>query len=124
MIASTKVTFRTEEAPPEVLDLEWNRLKPIDQFDELTAVIFDLETQEKASESNIQVPTLESLEKWLDYVEEGEVSGNESEGSEDSTANDLSIVKQFVKWWIGDEYGYSEVISIVITNFNSLFQFY
>jgi hypothetical protein len=80
MIEATLTRFRTEEPPPEVLELEWNRLKPIDQFDELAAVVFDLETQEKARADGLQIPTVDSLEKWLDAVEEGEeLSGNESE---------------------------------------------
>lgn len=79
MIEATLTRFRTEELPPEVLELEWNRLKPIDQFDELAAVIFDLESQEKARADGLQIPTIDALEKWLETVEEGELSGNESE---------------------------------------------
>jgi hypothetical protein len=79
MIKATVIRFRTEDPPPEVLDLEWNRLKPIDQYDELAAVVFDLATQEKAKEIGLQIPSIESLEKWLDVIEEGELSGNESE---------------------------------------------
>jgi hypothetical protein len=81
MIEATRTRFRTEEPPPEVLELEWNRLKPIDQYDELAAAVFDVETQEKAQADGLQIPTIDSLEKWLDAVEEedGEGSGNESE---------------------------------------------
>lgn len=79
MIAATITRFRTEEPPPEVLDLEWNRLKPIDQYDELAAVIFDLDTQEKARAQGLRIPTIDSLEKWLDCVESGDLSGNESD---------------------------------------------
>jgi hypothetical protein len=79
MIRETQTQFQTEEAPPEVLDIEWNRLKPMDQFDELAAVIFDIDTQIKANQVGLKIPNLDSLEKWLDAIEEGELSGNESE---------------------------------------------
>lgn len=79
MIAATVTRFRTEEPPPEVLDLEWNRLKPIDQYDELAAVIFDLPTQEIARTQGLRIPSIESLEKWLDSIESDELSGNESD---------------------------------------------
>jgi hypothetical protein len=91
MIKATVTRFRTEHPPPEVLDLEWNRLKPIDQYDELAAVVFDLATQEKAKQNGLQIPTIESLEKWLDVMEEGELSGNESE------VNDSSFLLTYIR---------------------------
>lgn len=122
-VQATEQRFRTEDDPPEILELEWGRMDVESRHDELLAARFDLNVQQAAKEAGIQIPTADMLEVWLDGQEESnqekdgsdeEGSGSEEDDAEESDSEEgaaKKVVGDFAQWWTdGDEvYGYSKV---------------
>ena len=77
-IENTLQRFRTVDAPPEILDLEWSRMDCESRYDELLAARYDTGVQKAAIAAGIKIPTPEMLEEWLD---EQDLSGSEEDVS-------------------------------------------
>ncbi|CAE7468898.1 unnamed protein product, partial [Symbiodinium microadriaticum] len=116
-IELTQQRFRTVDSPPEILDLEWNRLDSESRFDELLAAIYDTSVQKAAKAAGIELPTADMLEEWLDAQDRSDSEKEKSEsGSDEGEDNDggeekdsREVVGKFMDWWIdGDDmFGYS-----------------
>jgi hypothetical protein len=105
----TQQRFRTEDDPPEMLELEWGRMNAEARHDEMHAARFDVAVQAAATADDIEVPTSDMLEEWLNSVDEDE-EDEEGSGSDDEAAIAKKTVNAFIKWWIDDDevFGYSK----------------
>jgi hypothetical protein len=110
-IQKSVLNFSTEEAPEENMDIEWGRLSNEQRSDELVAALCDLETQTKAENASIELPSSDDVEAWLTVVEENfeDEDLEAAELDEEGEASPYAVVKLFVNWWTNNdpEFGHS-----------------
>lgn len=109
-VENTQQRLRTEDDPPEILELEWGRMDGESRHDELQAARCDIAVQQSAKTDGVEVPTADMIEDWLNSLDDDAGSGSDQD--EEAIAS-RKTVTEFIQWWIDSDevYGFSKARS-------------